>query len=177
MIGFKEIPVENGTMDKLLKPFTGFDENWALVTAGTATDRGKYNMMTISWGGLGILWNKIVATVYIRPNRFTHTFTQRLDTMTVSFFPEQYKDALSYCGNHSGIDYDKAKETGLTPVCCDPCYISFKQADIILELKKLYTGKITEKNFADTSLIEKNYPRRDFHTVYICEIVKALVKE
>ena len=32
-----------------------FDEKWALVTAGDLDD---FNAMTISWGGMGTLWNK-----------------------------------------------------------------------------------------------------------------------
>ena len=31
-----------------------FDKKWALLTAG---DKDKFNTMTISWGGLGTLWN------------------------------------------------------------------------------------------------------------------------
>ena len=37
-----------------------FDGSWALLTAGTEEN---YNTMTISWGGMGTLWGKRVATV------------------------------------------------------------------------------------------------------------------
>ena len=40
--------------------FSRFNEKWALLTAGTGED---FNGMTISWGGLGTLWGKPVATV------------------------------------------------------------------------------------------------------------------
>ena len=43
--------------------FSEFDQVWALVTAGTPDN---FNTMTISWGGMGTLWGKPVATVYIR---------------------------------------------------------------------------------------------------------------
>ena len=33
-------------------------KEWMLVTAGT---EDKFNTMTASWGGVGILWNKPVA--------------------------------------------------------------------------------------------------------------------
>ena len=43
--------------------FSMIGEQWMLVTAGTAE---RCNTMTASWGGLGVLWGKPVATVYIR---------------------------------------------------------------------------------------------------------------
>ena len=43
-------------------PFTKFSKDWALVTAG---DKTKYNTMTVSWGGVGVLWGKNVAFIFI----------------------------------------------------------------------------------------------------------------
>ena len=40
--------------------FSMIGEQWMLVTAGTAE---RCNTMTASWGGLGVLWGKPVATV------------------------------------------------------------------------------------------------------------------
>ena len=37
-------------------------KDWMLVCAGD-------NAMTASWGGMGVLWNKPVAFVFIRPQR------------------------------------------------------------------------------------------------------------
>jgi len=42
---------------------------WMLITAGNSTD---FNTMTASWGGMGFLWNKPVAFIFIRPQRFTY---------------------------------------------------------------------------------------------------------
>ena len=47
-------------------PFAMLAEQWALVTV---EDGEKANPMTVSWGGLGVLWSKPVATIYIRPQR------------------------------------------------------------------------------------------------------------
>ena len=54
--------------------FSMIGEQWMLVTAGTAE---RCNTMTASWGGLGVLWGKPVATVYIRPQRYTLEFVER----------------------------------------------------------------------------------------------------
>ena len=51
-----------------VNPFTKFEKDWALLTAGTEE---RYNSMTIGWGSLGTVWNKDVLTVYVRPDRYT----------------------------------------------------------------------------------------------------------
>ena len=54
--------------------FEAIGKEWMLVTAGT---KDKYNMMTASWGCLGWLWNKPVAVMFIRPERYTHELIER----------------------------------------------------------------------------------------------------
>lgn len=73
--------------------FSQYDKKWALLSAGKPED---FNTMTISWGGLGTLWNKPVATVYVRRSRYTHAFMDREDYFTVSFFPEIYMLILHF---------------------------------------------------------------------------------
>ncbi|MBN2049757.1 MAG: flavin reductase family protein, partial [Spirochaetales bacterium] len=65
--------------------FKLIDKDWMLVTAGT---KQQCNMMTASWGGVGILWNLPVAFVFIRPQRYTDTFIQRHDLFSLCFFNE-----------------------------------------------------------------------------------------
>lgn len=79
--------------------FTKFDKQWALVTAGTPE---HYNTMTISWGGLGTLWERPVATVYVKKNRHTFAFMEESDYFTVSFYPKEQRRALSLLGSTSG---------------------------------------------------------------------------
>lgn len=75
-------------MDFNARSFELFDKQWALLTAG---DKNSYNAMTISWGGLGTLWNKPVATVYVKPIRYTHEFMEKSDYFTISFYSEKYR--------------------------------------------------------------------------------------
>ena len=49
--------------------FEAIGKEWMLVTAGT---KEKFNTMTASWGGIGWLWNKPVAFVFVRPERYTY---------------------------------------------------------------------------------------------------------
>jgi flavin reductase (DIM6/NTAB) family NADH-FMN oxidoreductase RutF len=145
---------------------------WMLITAG---NMDNYNTMTASWGGLGVLWNLNVATCYIRPQRHTYKYAEEFDYFTLSFFPSEYKKALSYCGAHSGKNVDKAKETGLTPIETENS-IAFEQANIILECKKLYSDNLKPDSFIEKLLVDKNYPNSDFHRFYIGEITKAYKK-
>lgn len=152
-------------------PFELIGDEWMLVTAG---NEQSFNTMTASWGGLGVLWGKNVATIYIRPQRYTYEFIEKNEYFTLAFFDDSYKKALAFCGKYSGRDCDKAKECNLTPLPIDEA-IAFEEARLILVCKKLYHQDINPDNFYDTS-IENNYANKDYHRMYIGEIVKVLVK-
>lgn len=93
--------------------FRKVGKQWMLVTA---EKEGKVNTMTASWGGLGILWGKPVAFVFIRPQRYTKEFVDQADRMSLSFLGEEYRKELSYLGTVSGRDEDKIAKAGLTVV-------------------------------------------------------------
>ena len=80
-------------------PFDKISRQWMLVTAG---DNDSSNTMTASWGGVGIMWGKPVATVYIRPQRYTKEFIDQNEYFTLSFLSEEYRKALNVCGSVSG---------------------------------------------------------------------------
>ena len=54
-------------------PFDKVGKDWLLISA---TKNGKTNTMTASWGTLGHLWNKDVAIIFIRPQRYTKEFVK-----------------------------------------------------------------------------------------------------
>ena len=111
-MAFKEVDIKSLNFN----PFTKIGSEWMLITAG---GESGCNTMTASWGGLGVLWGKNVATCYIRPQRYTKKFVDANDTFTLSFYGPEYKQALSICGSKSGRDCDKVKEAGLTPYFTD----------------------------------------------------------
>lgn len=148
--------------------FRMLSEDWALVTAGTYSD---FNTMTVSWGGFGVLWNKNVATIYIRPQRYTREFIETNELFTISVLPDSFKSALTICGRKSGRDCNKVEEAGITPVDFDGC-VAFKEARLVLVCKKLYHSDIDPAAFYD-SQIDKNYPQKDYHRMYIGEIVSV----
>jgi flavin reductase (DIM6/NTAB) family NADH-FMN oxidoreductase RutF len=149
-------------------PFDLLDRQWMLVTAGSTE---AFNTMTASWGGFGILWNKPVAFVFIRPQRHTFRFAEEHSGFTLSFFAPQYRKALEFCGSKSGRDYDKPKATGLTPVSTPANGIAFQEARLILDCQKLYADFIKAENFVERAIIDRVYPGNDFHRLYVAEIV------
>ena len=145
--------------------------DWMLITAKKA--EGSVNTMTASWGGVGVLWNKNVCYVFIRPQRYTYEFTEEADEFTLSFYPESMRDALTFCGRNSGRDCDKIKKAGLVPANLDDT-VYFEGAKLVLKVKKLYKSRLDKDGFIDTSIPGTSYPTGDYHYVYVCEITKAL---
>ena len=146
--------------------FTMIGKEWMLVSAERD---GVVNTMTASWGGMGILWNKKVAFVFLRPQRYTKEFIDQKDCFTLSFYDEEYRKTLSYLGTVSGRDEQKIEKAGLhTAFINDEPY--FTEANTVLVCRKLYAQEMREDCFLDAALIEKNYPQKDYHTMYVAEI-------
>ena len=152
--------------------FSLIGDQWMLITAGT---EDKCNTMTASWGGLGVLWGKPVATVYIRPQRYTLEFVEREDTFTLCFFGEEYRKALALCGSKSGRDMDKVKECGFTVATAEGAPY-FEEADLVLVCKKSYWQDMDPTHFLDGEIDSKWYPEKDYHRIFIGEILEVLRK-
>jgi flavin reductase (DIM6/NTAB) family NADH-FMN oxidoreductase RutF len=153
------------------------DNDWMLVTAGNIDN---FNTMTASWGTFGILWNKPVAIVFIRPHRYTFEFIEKSTYYTLTFFDNQYRNILNFCGQHTGKKVDKIKETGLAPVLCPSGAITYQQGRLVFECKKLYSDDFKSDRFKEVELIHRAYPSKDFHRFYVGEIVNCyhtLIKE
>ena len=153
--------------------FQRIGRDWMLITA--ADETGKWNTMTASWGMTGILWNKTVAVCFVRPQRYTDEFIRKTDRLTLSFFDEEMHAALAFCGKNSRRDVDKAAETGLIPHTLPSGSITFAQAHLVLECRKLYADVLKKDSLLETALLS-HYPIDDFHHVYICEIENCLIR-
>ena len=150
--------------------FSLIGREWMLVTAG---DASKFNTMTASWGGIGWLWNKPVAFVFIRPERYTHEFIEKGGRLTLSFYGESQRPALQLCGSKSGREVDKVAETGLTPAALESGAVTFAEARLTLDCRKLFKASMLPENFIDRSVLERWYndrPGGSLHDVYVVEI-------
>ncbi|ADN02602.1 flavin reductase family protein [Spirochaeta thermophila] len=153
-------------------PFTSTAERWFLLTAGS---RDTWNTMTCSWGTFGTLWHKPVCMVFVRPTRYTHRLMEESETFTLSFLPDEHRSILQFCGSHSGRDVDKAAATGLVPVELS-AGIGFAQADLVIECRKLARWPMLPEGFLDAEAIEVLYPKKDYHTIYVGEILEIWEK-
>lgn len=164
----KEIKNIREVKDNLVKLIA---DDWGLVCAGKID---HCNGMTVSWGAIGELWGKDVVFAFIRPQRYTKEFIDNEDYFTLSFFDEEYKDALRICGTKSGRDCDKLELAKFT-MTTDGDTVYPNEAKLVVKCKKLAVQKMDSVGFIDKS-IEKNYSDGDYHFVYVGEIVKILEK-
>lgn len=153
---------------ELENAFKLLEKDWMLITSKNGD---KSNTMTASWGGFGYLWNKHVAYIFIRPQRYTFEFTEKNDMFTLSFFDNDYKNKLSYLGKNSGRDTDKIKETGLTLIEKDDISY-FGEAKKVLICKKLYRQQLNPQGFIEEKIDE--FYNNDYHIMYIGEIVEII---
>lgn len=165
-------------MRKLIKPeelnenvFSLIGKEWMLVLAGNAD---KANAMTASWGGLGVMWGKNVAYVVIRPQRYTKEFIDVDEHFTLNFFGEEKRDVLNYMGTVSGRTENKMSKCGLKTKLVDGVP-AFEESRLVMVCRKMFAQPFEEKNFIDTDVIEKWYPEKDYHTLYIAEIEKVYI--
>lgn len=152
--------------------FSAIGDQWMLITAGTAD---RCNAMTASWGGLGVLWGAPAATCYIRPQRYTKEFVDREEYFTLAFFGEEYRKALSLCGSKSGRDVDKVKQCGFTVKTADCGAPYFAEAELVLVCRKRFAQPMDPDNIP-REIKDKWYPGKDYHTMYIGEIIEVLAR-
>jgi flavin reductase (DIM6/NTAB) family NADH-FMN oxidoreductase RutF len=153
-------------------PFKRIGKDWMLIAAGDVkADKSAWNAMTASWGMLGVLWGKNAAQMYIRSTRHTLAFVDKNDLFCLSFFEEKYRKALTLFGEKSGRDCDKAAEANLTPELLESGGITFAEAKEALVCKKLYTHDFDPSRFLDPKTDPDIYPQKDYHRLFIGEII------
>lgn len=168
--------------------FEAIGKEWMLVTAGT---KEKFNVMTASWGGIGWLWNKPVAYVFIRPERYTFEFAEQSDKMTLSFLgmEKEAREVYKICGSKSGRDINKIETCGLEIESVGDDCVAYKQSRLTLVCRKIYSDDLKPDCFVDTTVRDKWYSSSEeakkldsgitsgLHKMYVVEITAAYVSE
>jgi len=167
LAGYKNIAPDRipGNIIKLLS-------DWTLITSGTDE---QTNVMTASWGGLGVFWEKPVTFCFLNPTRYSVTTMDKGETYTISFYTEAYKDALKYCGSNSGRNTDKIKGSGLTPIKLPSGATAFSEAWMIFECKKIVAQPLSPDAVMAKDL-NSNWTKDGYHKMYIGEILNVWVK-
>ncbi|MFI3319809.1 MAG: flavin reductase [Rikenellaceae bacterium] len=151
-------------------------KEWLLVSAGDTT---KYNTMTASWGAVGFYSNKSVATIYIRPERYTYEFIESKSHFTLTILEGGHRDALVYLGKNSGRAGDKISAAGLTPIFTEMGNPTFQEARIVLECRKIFGQMMSEESFVDKDIYAQWYGEGhgNLHKIYMGIIEKCWIKE
>ena len=158
-------------------PFEKFDKQWAEVVVSDG--KGGANAMTVSWGAFGTIWNKPCVTLYVRESRYTHDLLENTDKLSINFFSEDYKQALKFLGTVSGRNENKIQEARLHDGLDDEIpYID--EANLLFFCRKLSATPITASQILDEDILNAQYKtgkkEGDFHTMYICEVMKAAAR-
>ena len=84
-----------------------------IVTCGDSPD--NWNMITISWVGT-ICSDPAMCYISVRPERASYPLIVKNMEFTINLTTEKMAYATDWVGVRSGKDYNKWKETGLTPL-------------------------------------------------------------
>lgn len=153
-------------------------DDWMLITAGDGKEKGSYNTMTASWGGLGSMWGFQVAFILVRNERHTYKFLEKDKYFTLTFYHQKYRPQLqNVFGSKSGRNTDKIKESGFHPL--DTGYgMAYREARLIICCEKIYGDKMKEAN-ASPELSKEWYfnGSKNFHQLYFGKIVSVWLKK
>lgn len=150
--------------------FNLWEEDWFVLASGDYST-GQFNCMTISWGSLGIMWNKPFVQVVVRPGRYTFEFMEKYPDFSISHFPRNFHSSLQILGSRSGRDGNKIQEAGLTPCSSEKIFApSFAEADLVFECRKMFSQDFNPDGFLLPEIINQ-YPQPDYHRQYFGEIL------
>ncbi len=155
--------------DYVKETIKAFDEGRVLLVS--QGKEGSPNVMAIGWGTIGIIWQRPVFVVLVRPSRHTYKLIEEAGEFTVNIVPPQLKEVVQYCGTVSGRDHNKFKEKQLTAIPSKKV-----KAPTIKECVLHFECRVVHKNDVIPSELEKSiipalYPKGDFHRVYFGEIL------
>lgn len=84
-----------------------------LVSCGAGPE--EWNMLTVAWTGT-VCTNPAMCYISVRPERHSYPIIERHMEFTINLTTADMARATDWAGVRSGADYDKWKETGLTPM-------------------------------------------------------------
>jgi flavin reductase (DIM6/NTAB) family NADH-FMN oxidoreductase RutF len=97
------------------------DEAWLrkyperTVLAVSADEAGRPNIIALGWN-MPTSSNPPMAVISVGVTRHSHRLIHEGGAFVLVFPSIEIKEAVMYCGTHSGREVDKFKETGLTPL-------------------------------------------------------------
>lgn len=124
-----------------------------LVTCGA--ERKEWNMLTVAWTGI-LCTNPAMCYISVRPERHSYPLIEKNMEFTINLTTVGMARATDWAGVRSGADYDKWKETGLTP----------------MEGEKVASPTIEESPLSLECKV-KSMTNLGSHTMFLAEIVNV----
>ncbi|MDE6887550.1 MAG: flavin reductase [Eubacterium sp.] len=153
-------------------PFTKIGSEWMLITVKS---KDKVNAMTASWGGVGVLWGKNTAFIFVRESRYTKELIDESDYFSLTFFDSSYKSAMKYFGVVSGRKEDKIQTAKMNVNYYDE--IPFiDEGNFVICCRKMSATALLPEDFHDSEIMDKWYKNGDLHTMYVGEIMQILAR-
>ena len=156
-----------------LSPVKAIGDDWGILTG--VSDEG-FNSMTVSWGGIGVMWNKPCVFAFVRPHRHTYKFMESGEFFSLAIMKQDIHSRMTVFGRASGRDVDKYAESGFTAAEYEGVYYP-GEAELVFICRKISAGDIKPEWFTDGEIDAKNYPNKDYHRMYIGEILTVLKKD
>lgn len=128
-----------------------------LVTCGSSVK--KSNMLTVAWAGT-ICSDPAMLSISVRPERFSYGLIKETMEFTVNLTTAEMAKATDWAGVRSGRDYNKWKETCLTPE----------------EGVKVSCPSIAESPLSIECRVRKIIPLGTHH-MFIAEVINVLADE
>ena len=164
-------PVKFEDIETGLYRFGG--DNWMLITS--AKD-AKVNTMTASWGGVGCIWNKRCAFIFVRKSKYTKDFLDKSGSFSLAFLDQKkYHREMKYLGSVSGRSEDKISSARLN-VGYDENIPYIDEANIVILCKILYHQELEEGGFVMPQMVQEFYEKGDYHTMYVAEMTKVMIR-
>lgn len=137
-----------------------------------------HNGLTVAWGSLGSLWRKNIATIYIKPTRYTFEFANSCEYFTIMWFDDKIRSGINKVfGSMSGRDVDKEALCELHSYELDGG-VAYEEATMIMVCRKLYQNAIKIEKIIDDDIKNLSiYQDQLFHHEYIGEIVSCYIKD
>ena len=131
---------------------------------------GVSNVMTISWGMIGIIWGRPIFQVLVRPSRYTYQFIEDSKVFTVNVPPPEYKRIVALCGSRSGRDIDKFKEyqIAVSPAHTVPS-VTIDACPVVWECRVVHYNDVIPGQL-DSAVEADCYGGTNYHRIYFGEI-------
>lgn len=154
-------------------PYRFGGDNWMLITS--AKDQ-KVNAMTASWGGVGCIWDKRCAFIFVRESRYTKGFLDESGLFSLAFLDQKkYRREMKYLGSVSGRSEDKISGARLN-VGYDENIPYIDEANIVIFCRIVYHQELAEGGFVFPQMVQEFYKNGDYHTMYVAEMTKVMIR-